>query len=303
MHVLVSGGSGFIGCDLVAQLLARGHRVTAWTRDVVTAQDRLPGVRCVRLLDELATDRPDGVVNLAGENLAAARWTARSKSRFVDSRTQTTRHLVNWLLQGPLPQVMVSGSAIGLYGARNDELVTEASAAGRAGDFTVELCRAWEAEVEPLAGRGARVCWLRTGIVLERDGGSLQAMLRPFRWSLGGPIGSGRQWMSWIHRRDLVALIIWLLETPTASGVYNGTAPHPVRNREFARALGRALRRPAVLPLPAPVLRLMVGEMADIITTGQKVLPVRALEQGFRFRHADLDAALGAIFAPPAARN
>jgi len=300
MHVLVSGGSGFIGRHLVAQLLARQHRVTVWTRNVTATQRRLPGARCVQALDELGADRPGGVVNLAGENLASARWTAVSKARFIDSRVQTTEHLVAWLQQGSLPQVMVSGSAVGLYGARADEVVTEASRSGPLGEFTVELCRAWEAAASPLSAGGTRVCLLRTGIVLERDGGSLQAMLTPFTLGVGGPIGSGRQWMSWIHRHDLVALIIWLLEAPAASGVYNGTAPNPVRNREFARALGRALHRPAVLPLPAFALRLMVGEMADIITTGQKVLPARAQEQGFPFRYADLDAALTAIVSQPA---
>lgn len=301
MHVLVTGGTGFIGRALCAALLTRAHRVSVLTRDPAAARRLLPGVEVIGALAELRDDRPDGIVNLAGQNLASGRWTAARKQAFVDSRVGGTRELIRWLHSGRLPQVLVSGSAIGWYGARGDEALDEQAAAGSEAEFSVSLCRAWEAEAAAAQALGVRTCLLRTGIVLERDGGSLQQMLPPFRLGLGGPIGSGQQWMSWIHRADLVGMIVWLLETPAASGPYNGTAPQPVRNREFVQALGRALHRPARVPMPGLALRLLIGEMADIILSGQRVLPMRARAQGYTFRHPDLDSALAAILSEPAA--
>ncbi len=297
MHVLVTGGTGFIGRALCAALRARDHRVSVLTRSPARAAARLgASVRCVEQLEQLGADTPDACVNLAGENLTSGRWSAARKRRFVDSRVQTTQRLIDYCerLQRR-PQVLVSGSAIGYYGPRGDEALTEESRPGRADDFAARLCRDWEAAAQRAETLGLRVCRLRTGIVLERDGGALRQMLLPFRLGLGGPLGDGRQWMSWIHRADLVALIVWLLETPAASGAYNGTAPQPVTNRAFVRALGRALQRPAVLPMPGIVLRVLVGEMAGVLLTGQKVLPERALQQGFVFRYPQLSAALAAI--------
>lgn len=301
MHVLVTGGTGFVGRALCAALRARAHRVSVLSRDPAAARRLLADIRALGALDELRDDPPDGIVNLAGENLASGRWSAARKRKFLDSRIGRTRELVQWLRSVPAPQVLVSGSAIGWYGARGDEALDEQAAVGNADEFSVRLCQAWEAEAQQAQALGVRTCLLRTGIVLERDGGSLQQMLPPFRLGLGGPIGSGRQWMSWIHRADLVAMIVWLLETRTTSGIYNGTAPQPVRNREFVQALGRALRRPARVPMPGLALRLLIGEMADIILSGQRVLPLRACAQGYGFSYPNLDSALAAILSKPAA--
>jgi uncharacterized protein (TIGR01777 family) len=298
MHVLITGGSGFIGSALCRALLARGDEVTVLTRQAVRARGRLPdAVRCV---GDLAQSAPaDAVVNLAGENLGDGRWSAARKQRFVDSRVQTTRRLIDWMQTGHRPQVLVSGSAIGWYGARGDETLGENAVSGRADEFSARLCRAWESEALQAEALGVRTCLLRIGIVLERDGGSLQQMLLPFRIGLGGVMGSGEQWMSWIHRDDLVGMILWLIDTPQAQGAYNGTAPEPVRHRHFVRTLARTLRRPAFVPLPAAALRLLLGEMAGLVLEGQRVLPKRALRGGYAFRYPDLPSALAAILAQP----
>ena len=297
MHVLITGGTGFIGAALCRALLARGDRVSVWTRSAAAATARVPqGVRVVEALSQLVGDPVDGVVNLAGENLAAARWSPAHLQRCLDSRVQATRRLIEWMQAGARPRVLISGSAIGWYGARGDELLDESAQAGRDDEFTVRLCRAWEAEALKTETMGVRCCRLRIGIVLERDGGSLAEMALPFRLGLGGPMGDGRQGMSWIHRVDLVAMILWLLDTDSARGAYNGTAPQPVDNRGFARALGRALHRPAIMPMPGFALKAIVGGMAQLVLSGQKVVPQRALAQGFVFRYPDLDSALAAIF-------
>ncbi|MES0873899.1 TIGR01777 family oxidoreductase [Sinimarinibacterium thermocellulolyticum] len=297
MHILVTGGSGFIGTALCRALIARGDGVTVLTRDVARARQRLP--QSVHCIDDLAQAAPaEAVVNLAGENLGDGRWSAARKQRFVDSRVQTTRRLIDWMQTGPRPQVLVSASAIGWYGARGDEELGENASPGRPDEFSAQLCRAWEAEALQAEGLGVRTCLLRIGIVLERDGGSLQQLLLPFRLGLGGVMGSGAQWMSWIHRDDLVGLILWLIDTPQAQGAYNGTAPQPARHREFVRTLARTLRRPALIPIPAPALRLLLGEMAGLVLEGQRVLPQRALRGGYVFRYPDLATALAAILAP-----
>jgi uncharacterized protein (TIGR01777 family) len=211
-----------------------------------------------------------------------------------DSRINTTRRVLDWIsAQSRRPAVLISGSAVGWYGPRGDEELGEGAQPGD--DFAAQLCRDWEAEASKAQALGVRVCISRTGIVLDRGGGALAKMLLPFRFGLGGPIGSGRQWLSWIARADIVALIRWLATNENASGAYNATAPHPVTNSEFARALGEALHRPAILPMPAFALRLLLGEMAELVLTGQRVLPVRASAAGFRFTCPELPAALAAI--------
>ena len=293
MHFLITGGSGFIGSALCRSLVADGHRATVLTRNPARARPRLPAhVGLVEALD--AVDDVDAIVNLAGENLAAGRWTAKRKRAFFDSRVGTTRRLLEWIArQQRKPRVLVSGSAIGWYGPCGDEELSEESPSGT--DFSAGLCRAWEAEAIKAEAFGVRVCRVRTGIVLDRDGGALKKMLLPFRLGIGGRMGDGRQWMSWIARSDLVALLRWLAEGADASGAYNGTAPTPVRNAEFARTLASALHRPALLATPALALKLLFGEMADLLLTGQRVLPVRATASGFHFRYPDLASALGAI--------
>ncbi|HSX64812.1 MAG TPA: TIGR01777 family oxidoreductase [Pseudoxanthomonas sp.] len=290
MQVLVTGGSGFIGRALCQQLLQAGHHPIVLTRDAQAAARRLPGVRLITALDEL--ERADAVVNLAGESLTQGRWNDHRKQAFRDSRIGTTRRLLAWLEQRQTrPAVLVSGSAIGYYGPRDDTPLDETAAPGS--DFAAQLCRDWEAEAAKAADLGLRVCLLRTGIVLAADGGALGKMLPPFRLGLGGPMGNGRQWMSWVHRADLVRLIIWLIEHDDgSSGAYNATAPQPVTNREFAHTLGRVLRRPALLATPGPALKLMFGEMADLLLTGQRVVPQRAQAAGFEFGHRQLEEAL-----------
>jgi uncharacterized protein (TIGR01777 family) len=190
----------------------------------------------------------------------------------------------------------VSGSAVGFYGDRGELLLDEAAPAGDG--FAAALCRDWEAEAGRAEALGLRLCLLRTGLVLGPDGGMLKRLRRPFRLGLGGRLGSGRQWMSWVHRDDLIALIVYLLQHPTLAGAFNACAPAPVTNAEFTAALGRALQRPTLLPVPAPPLRLLLGEMAELLLGGQRVQPLRALEAGFEFRHPTLDAALAAIYPP-----
>ncbi len=298
MHCLVTGGTGFIGTALIAALRAEGHRVSVLTRDVRKARSTLP--ENIAVIDDLAPlEAIDAVVNLAGENLGDGRWTAVRKQRFLDSRLDTTRRVVDWMKSlARRPAVLVSGSAIGWYGPRGDAPVDEHTA-DPGSDFAAQLCVAWEAEALKAEALGVRVCRLRIGVVLGADagrpGGALKAMLPPFRLGLGGPMGHGRQWMSWVHRDDLVALIRWLIETGTVQGAFDGTAPAPVTNAEFAKALGRALHRPAALPMPGFALRLLVGEMSTMLLEGQKVLPTRALAAGFVFRYPQLDAALAEV--------
>lgn len=288
MHLLITGGSGFIGRALCKELPAWGHQVTVLSRQ--PAKARLPSnVRVVDRLDGLR--EIEGVINLAGENLADGRWTPARKQAFRDSRLGTTKRLLDWLEhQAPRPTVLISGSAIGYYGARGDEELSESADPGE--DFAARLCRDWEAEAIRAEALGLRVCRLRIGVVLSPGGGALARMLPAFRLGLGGRLGDGQQWMSWIRRADLVQLILWLLRTPTAAGAYNATAPHPVRNAEFAAELSATLNRPAMLPMPAPVLRAMFGEMSDLLLRGQRVIPARALAEGFQFSSPRLQMAL-----------
>jgi len=295
MHHLITGGSGFIGSALCRSLIADGHRVTVLTRDIERARTRVP--EAVFLIDRLDFAEDVGaVVNLAGENLAGGRWTSARKHEFVGSRIGTTKRLLDWIeRQERAPGVLVSGSAIGWYGPAGDEELDEDADAGN--DFSAHLCRDWEAEAVKAEALGVRVCRLRTGIVLGTEGGALRKMLLPFRAGIGGRMGSGRQWMSWIARADIVALIRWLIDHDSARGAYNGTAPAAVTNAEFARTLGAALHRPTVLPTPAFALRLLFGEMADILLTGQRVVPKRATAEGFKFKYPELPSALSSVLA------
>ncbi len=294
MHVLITGGTGFIGRELAASLLADQHSVTVLTREITSAGNRIPaGAKAIR--DLAKADAVDAVVNLAGASLGGVRWNPVAKMGFRSSRIDTTRRLVDWMSRLPVkPKVLISGSAIGWYGPQGDDKLTETMSAGS--DFSAMLCRDWEAEAYKATALGVRVCTLRTGIVLGPDGpaggGALAQMLPAFRLGGGGPMGSGKQWMSWVHRADLVALIRYLIERDMASGPYNGTAPEPVTNGEFAKTLGRVLKRPAILPMPGFALKMIVGEMAEILLTGQRVIPQAAMDQGFRFRFPTLEAAL-----------
>lgn len=292
MQLLITGGTGFIGQALCPALVQAGHQVSVLTRDLRRAARRLPGMTVVDTLDGL---QADAVINLAGEPLAAGRWTDARKQRFRASRLGITGQLHAWIAQQPAerrPAVLISGSAVGYYGERGDSVLTEADHPGD--DFSAQLCRDWEAEAAKIGALGPRVSWVRTGIVLDRDGGALARMLPAFRFGGGGPFGDGRHWMSWIHRADMAALLLWLLEHGQA-GAYNATAPTPVTNAEFARTLAHVLHRPALLALPASLLRLGFGEMAELLLVSQRVLPQRALDAGFRFQYVHLEAALRAI--------
>lgn len=293
MKFLVTGGTGFIGQALCASLTASSHEVTVLTRDPVHAQAILPPrVHCVARLDQVGAI--DTVVNLQGEPLAAGRWNARRKAEFIRSRVDFTRELVGWMQrQARPPATLINGSAIGWYGDRGDEALDESAQPGNG--FAAQLCRDWESEAQRSEGFGVRVCRLRIGVVLDCEGGALAKMLPAFRLGGGGMLGSGTQWMSWITRHDLVRLIRWLAENPGLSGVFNGTAPNPVTNRAFAQQLGRALRRPTLLPMPALVLRALFGEMATLLLGSQRVLPRAAMEGGFKFEQADLGTALAQL--------
>lgn len=294
MHYLITGGSGFIGRELCLSLYIGRHQVTVLTRNAQAARRVLPAsVVVVEGLDNVHD--VDVIVNLAGENLASGRWTPARKAALALSRIETTRALLAWLAPQPVkPAALISGSAVGWYGPSDDRELDESGPPGN--DFAATLCRQWENEAEKAADFGVRVCRLRTGVVLSRAGGALARMLPLFQLGLGGPIADGTQWMSWIHRSDIVALITWLATQDDARGVYNGTAPVPVRNAEFATLLGAAMHRPALLRTPGFVLRAALGEMADIVTTGQRVVPARALTDGFKFKFPDLPSALAAEF-------
>lgn len=301
MKVLVTGGSGFIGQALCPALIRAGHRPCVLTRRVQAARRLLgPEVELIERLQD-ATDI-DAVVNLQGQNLAEGRWTRRRKQAIVDSRVAFTRSLVAWMRdQDHRPCVLISGSAIGWYADRGDTPVDEASSPGA--DFAAQLCRDWEAAaVEATAEPGLRVCCVRIGVVLHPAGGALAKMLPAFRLGAGGRLGSGRQWMSWISRDDLLRLLLWLLEDDNARGPFNAVAPGAVRQADFARALASALRRPSLLPMPGPILRLLLGEMAELLLGGQRVMPRAALSAGFEFDHPRIDTALKAMLDAPGSR-
>ncbi|MFA7895413.1 TIGR01777 family oxidoreductase [Pseudomonas putida] len=295
MHILLTGGTGLIGRHLCRHWLAQGHRLTVWSRRP-EAVARLCGndVRGIAELDELeAADHIDAVVNLAGAPIADRPWTASRRSLLWSSRIALTEQLLAWLgRREQRPGVLISGSAVGWYGDGGERELTEASPPV-VEDFASQLCIAWEETACRAQAQGIRVVLVRTGLVLASDGGFLSRLRLPFTLGLGGPIGNGRQWMPWIHIDDQIALIDFLLQRTDASGPYNACAPEPVRNREFAKQLGKALHRPAVIPLPGLLLKAGLGEMSNLLLGGQRAYPARLLEAGFTFRFNDLQSALG----------
>ena len=301
MKIVVAGGTGFLGRPLVEALATDGHDVVVLTRSAGPA--RFANAR-------VATSqwKPDGtagslaaalgpvqaIVNLAGESIAEGRWTEARKQQLIESRLLSTRTLVKTMeAMSAAPDVFVSASAVGYYGPRGEEIVTEETPPGS--DFLARLCVEWEAEAQKAAAR-TRVVSVRTGLVLAGDGGALGKMLLPFKLFVGGPMGSGKQFWPWIHRDDWVAMVKWLAASPAARGPFNATAPDPVTNAELSRALGRALHRPSLLPAPPFALRLALGEMADaLLLSGQRAIPKRASEAGFTFRYAAIDEAMRAV--------
>lgn len=296
--VLVTGATGFIGRHLVRALLARGDRLVVLSRDPLNARDRFgPLVEVVSDLSLIdSARRIDAVVNLAGEPLAGGLWTARRRRVFLDSRVETTQAVVALMLRlARPPAVLVSGSAIGFYGDRGDETLTENKPPQDI--FTSTLCRAWEAAAVQAEAIGVRVCRLRIGLVLGRDGGSLPLMALPVRLGLGTRFGAGRQWMSWIHIADLVRLILFALDEPGVRGPLNAVAPHPVQHHAFMAQLGSALHRPVWLAAPAWLLRRGMGQMSCLFLDSQKVLPRAAGAQGFVFDYPAVDDALAELYA------
>ena len=295
VKLLISGGTGFIGTSLCQTLAQHGHALLVLTRRPDT-QPAPPGIRFLSWdTDEWqrAMADVDGVINLAGESIADGRWSTARKQRVRASRLETTRRVVGAIdASAKKPAVLVNASAIGYYGPQGDEALTERDPAGEG--FLAELCQAWEAEARRAESLGVRVVRLRIGLVLGMGAGALAKMVPPFRFFMGGPVGSGRQWISWIHQQDVTGLIEWVLTHPEVSGAVNATAPQPVTMRELCATLGRAMHRPSWLPVPAVALRLLFGEMADLLLTGQRVLPAAARSSGFTFRFPELTPALEA---------
>ena len=297
MKVIVSGGSGLIGRALVADLAAGGHEATVLSRNPDRVRGLPDGVTAAAWdASDAASLTPllagaDAVVHLAGEGIADGRWTAERKRRIRDSRVESSAAIAAAFVDAdPRPAVLLQGSAVGYYGPRGAEELTEESASGD--DFLAEVCREWEEASAAVEELGVRRALLRTGVVLARDGGALPKMLLPFRLFAGGPAGSGRQYMPWIHLADEVGAIRFLLDSPGARGPFNLTAPEPLSNREFSRVLGRVLGRPSFLPAPAFALKLALGEMSKIVLEGQRAVPRRLQEAGYRFRFPSLEAAL-----------
>jgi uncharacterized protein (TIGR01777 family) len=297
-HLLITGGTGFIGQRLVAALAAAGHDVTILSRSATAPA--VSGTGRVKMVTNLATVpadcRIDAIVNLAGEPISDRPWTRAKRIRIIRSRLAVTRAVVALIDRlDHKPAVLVSGSAIGIYGLQDDDFLDE-NAAGRP-CFSARVCRNWEAAA---ARASTRTVMLRTGLVLDRSGGLLSRLLAPFEFGLGGRLGSGRQWMSWIHRDDLVRLIIHAIANEQISGPLNATAPHPVTNAEFTRTLGQLLRRPTLIPVSAAPLTALLGDFArELLLGGQRVQPSAALASGFRFRHPSLAGALAAITGQP----
>ena len=285
MNVLLTGGTGFIGSRLKTRLEGAGHDVTLVSRGPAGHISWAPDV--IRS----AVGASDAVIHLAGENVFARRWSAPQKQRLRASRIDTTRLLAEAVaVSVSKPRVFITASAIGYYGTSADKHFVASDGPGD--DFLARLCVDWEAARQPAVDAGVRTATVRVGVVQGLGDGALQKMLLPFKLGLGGPIGHGRQWVSWIHMEDLLAMLAWLLENEDTGGEYNGTAPNPVSNRELSKSLGRVLRRPASLPLPGFVLRLILGEVAALVLGGQHVTPDRAVAQGFSFRFPTLEPAL-----------
>lgn len=298
MKIGVTGATGLIGSKLCRRLKAESHDVAAFVRDPDRSRKLLPGVAIHRWEvsfgppDSKALEGLDGLFHLAGESIAGGRWTPERKRKIRESRVLGTRQVVSAISRCIRPpSALISASASGYYGDRGDEELTEESPPGD--NFLAETAVAWEREATRAGDFGVRTVLIRSGVVLSTDGGALAKMLTPFRLGLGGPLGSGRQFMSWIHIEDQLAMMRFALHDASISGPLNAAAPHPVRNREFTRQLGNVLRRPAFIPVPAFALKLMLGEMAQaLLLEGQRVSPKRALEAGFEFQFPKLRTAL-----------
>ena len=308
MRIVIAGGTGFLGAPLAETYAEDGHDVRVFTRALAPGESRhesgtgVPGITRVGWKPDgqvgpwaTCIAGADAVINLAGASIGEKRWKPQRKAELRDSRLLATRSLTAAIRNAAVPpRAFVSSSAVGYYGTASDEPKTESAPPGA--DFLAHLCEDWEAEALKATRDGMRLAIIRTGIVLERSGGALAQMITPFKFFAGGPVGSGRQYMSWIHRLDWIEMVRWIVQAPSATGPFNLTAPHPVTNREFARALGRSLKRPALLPTPAPALRIALGEFANYVVTGQRAVPAHAQAMGYHFRYPELDIAFRGIF-------
>jgi len=297
MRVVITGGTGLIGSALARELGGAGHDVVILTRDAARAGPLPPGARAAQWDGRTPAgwsallDGDTAVIHLAGESIASGRWSAARKRRIRESRVESGKGVLAAIRQASArPRVLLQGSAVGIYGPCGDEVVTESHPPGR--DFLAQVCVEWEAATAEVESLGVRRAVLRTGIALSGAGGALPRMALPFRLMAGGRLGNGRQWFPWIHIADEVGAIRFLLEREDARGPFNLTAPRPLTNRDFSRALGKALHRPSLAPAPGFALRLVLGEMADALLQGQRAVPHRLLEHGYVFRHPE---ALGAL--------
>ncbi len=283
MNLLMTGATGFLGTQLSGRLTENGHRVFPISRR--------SGVGHGWSEDQLraALTHADAIVHLAGENIFSRRWNTKQKEELRRSRIDTTAILASLAPEFGIRH-FIGASAVGYYGPSDDRELNESSPAGS--DFLARLCADWEAAAQPARDAGIPVTHIRIGVILGRNGGALKKMLPPFKMGLGGPLGSGSQYFSWIHIEDLVQLFLFVLGKPEARGAFNGTAPEPVTNKEFTKTLGKVLSRPTILPAPAFGVKLALGEVADVLLTGQRAVPRRALDEGFHFSYPDLEGAL-----------
>lgn len=297
MKVLLTGATGFIGLEVIKVLKEKGHDVVILSRNKERALSKMSYPVAVyewdpeqELVSEKALEGIDAVIHLAGESVAS-RWTKSQKEKIKTSRELGTRHLMQSLLKMQnKPRVVVSASAIGYYGDRAEEELTEKSKPGTG--FLPEVCEIWEEEIHKHKNEFERLVSMRIGIVLEKDGGALKQMLTPFKLGVGGPIGMGKQWMSWIHRDDVVGLLVWALENQNVAGIVNTVAPNPVRNKEFTKVLAKTLNRPALFPAPPLALKIVLGEMSELVLVSQNVKPEKALSLGYQFKFTHLQEAL-----------
>ena len=302
-RILITGGTGFIGHVLCRELLARDYELTVFSRQPPeTVKSSCGRVEAVSDLQQLRSHPGyDAVINLAGEGIADKRWSETRKQELRDSRIGVTETLVEVIRSWErAPEVLVSGSAVGFYGDQGAATVTEDTSPND--EFTHRLCRDWENAAKPLADDGVRVCFSRTGVVAGPGGGFLERMILPFKLGLGGRLGSGTQYMPWIHRNDVVGALIWMMENPNASGPFNVVSPNPATNAEFTRTLGKVLHRPTLFPAPGPVLKVALGEMARLLLTGQKAIPERLTQEKFEFRYPELEQALSQSVSPGSSR-
>jgi uncharacterized protein (TIGR01777 family) len=300
MKILITGGTGFIGSALTRSLTGQGYEVTILSRNPGSVEKICgAGVNALKNLNQLKPeDTYQVIINLAGAPIFDARWSDERKQVIRDSRINLTKQLIECMARMTVkPELLISGSAIGYYGDQGDTVLTEQSAPRP--DFSQQLCADWENEAKKAEQSGVRVCLIRTGLVLGDGGGLLQRMLLPFHLGLGGRLGNGQQWMSWIHRQDWIAIARMMITDSSMQGAYNATAPNPVTNSEFTRTLAHCIKRPALLPVPAWMLKILLGEMSALVLGSQRVLPERLLAQGFKFQYTDLASALNHILSCP----